>query len=127
MKITLAEHYGFCFGVKTALEIAKKTIKEYPNEDIFMLNKIVHNKNVCDELVNLGIKILDDNRSLEEKINSIEKGVIIFSAHGHDKKLEEIAKKRILLLLTLRVQEYYKMKNLFIMLHFKGKKLFILE
>ena len=71
MKITLAKHYGFCFGVKKALEIACSVVNQYPNDKIFMLNKIVHNQSVVDELSKLGIITLDDNRSLEEKINSL--------------------------------------------------------
>lgn len=94
MEITLSKHYGFCFGVKKALEIAKNVVKQYPNDKIFMLNKIVHNQYVVDELCSLGIITLDDNRSLEEKICSINDGVIIFSAHGHDKKLDQLAKSR---------------------------------
>lgn len=91
MKITIAKNYGFCFGVSKALQIAKSVALDNPNENIFMLNKIVHNQAVVEELKSLGIITLDDSRSLEEKINAIEKGIIIFSAHGHDKTLDAIA------------------------------------
>lgn len=94
MEITLAKNYGFCFGVSKALQIAKQTALDNPNEKIFMLNKIVHNQSVVDEIKQLGIIIYDDNRSLEEKISSINEGIIIFSAHGHDKKLDDIALKK---------------------------------
>ena len=93
MEITLAKHYGFCQGVKYALELANKVACEN-NQPIFMLNKIVHNQAVVDELTKKNIITLDDSRSLKEKINSIEKGTIIFSAHGHDKKLETLALQR---------------------------------
>lgn len=93
MKITLASHYGFCQGVKNAIKIAENAVLNN-KKPIYMLNKIVHNQAVVDHLSSLGIITLDDSRSLEEKILSLNEGTIIFSAHGHDKKLEELAKKR---------------------------------
>ena len=84
MKITLATHYGLCQGVKNAINIVNNINRD--NKPIYMLNKLVHNNNVCEQFINNGIIILDDERSLEEKINSIKEGTIIFSAHGHDKK-----------------------------------------
>lgn len=92
MEITLATHYGFCQGVKNAINIVNNI--NHDNKPIYMLNKLVHNNNVCEQFINNGIIILDDDRSLEEKINSINEGTIIFSAHGHDKKLNTLAKNK---------------------------------
>lgn len=53
---------------------------------------LVHNKNVVDELNKYSINTLyDDNKSLEELITKVKDGIIIFTAHGHSKKLEELA------------------------------------
>lgn len=98
MKITLSKKMGLCNGVKSSLRIIEQTLKEYPNKQIYLLNKIVHNNFICNGLKDKGITILDDNRSLEEKILSIDDGVIIFSAHGHAKNLDILAKRKNLII-----------------------------
>ena len=126
MEIKLATHYGFCFGVKKALEIAKNVVKEYPNDKIFMLNKIVHNQSVVDELTSLGIITLDDSRSLEEKILSLDEGVIIFSAHGHDKSLDQLAKSKNLTVIDATCQRViYNEKSILDALNNNKKVIYI--
>lgn len=95
MEIKIAKNYGFCAGVKNALEIVNKTVLTSKDKKIYMLNKIVHNQNVIEQIKNLGVIILDDSSlTNEEKIKSISDGILIFSAHGHDKKLDLLAKKQ---------------------------------
>lgn len=94
MEITIAKNYGFCSGVKKALNETKKVANENKNTNIYMLNKIVHNDYVVDLLKKDGIKIIENDLSDEEKIKSIKDGILIFSAHGHDKKLDLLAKKQ---------------------------------
>ncbi len=94
MKVTRASTYGFCEGVRHALRFIDEAITNYPNQPIYLLNKIVHNDIVIQKIKEKGIIVLDDSRSLEQKINDISFGVIIFSAHGHDKKLDSIALKK---------------------------------
>ena len=98
MKITLASHYGFCSGVKNAINIVFKARKDYPDKNIYLLNKLVHNEAVINQIKELGIIVLDDKRSIKDKIESINDGVIIFSAHGHDECLDKIAKERNLII-----------------------------
>ena len=98
MKITLASHYGFCSGVKNAINIVFKARKDYPNKNIYLLNKLVHNEAVINQIKELNIIVLDDKRSIKEKIESIDDGVIIFSAHGHDENLDKIAKDKNLII-----------------------------
>ena len=93
MKIKLASKYGFCQGVKNALNAALFEIS-HNNDKIYLLNKIVHNKTVNDSLAAKGLIIFDDNRTDIQKIDDINEGTIIFSAHGHDKKLESLALKK---------------------------------
>ncbi|MDD4122511.1 MAG: 4-hydroxy-3-methylbut-2-enyl diphosphate reductase, partial [Eubacteriales bacterium] len=50
MIIKLAEHSGFCFGVKEALKKAEQTIKENTenNVRIYTCGPLIHNKTVTD-------------------------------------------------------------------------------
>lgn len=99
MEFTLAAHYGFCSGVKSAINIVFKARKDYPNQNIYLLNKIVHNEAVINQIKDIGVIVLDDSRSIKEKIESIDEGVIIFSAHGHNEKLDSIAKEKNLIII----------------------------
>ena len=98
MKITLASHYGFCSGVKNAINIVFNARKDYPDKRIYLLNKLVHNEAVINQIKELNIIVLDDKRSIKEKIESIDDGIIIFSAHGHDENLDKFAKDKNLII-----------------------------
>lgn len=90
MKITLASCYGFCLGVENALRILRQA-KQDNSEKITLLSPIVHNSLIMENIAKDGYFVLDDNRSLAEKINSLDQGTIVFSAHGHDKRLDQLA------------------------------------
>lgn len=92
MKVIKAKVYGFCEGVKYALNYVSK-IKSQENGDIFLLGNLVHNQILMDKIKKQNINILTEG-TLEERINSLDHGTIIFSAHGHDPKLDELAKSK---------------------------------
>src|SRR5215217_3431669 len=60
LKIYLARHFGFCYGVENAIEIAFTTLKENPGKRIFLLSEMIHNPQVNDDLLEKGIKFLQD-------------------------------------------------------------------
>ncbi|MBS1495776.1 MAG: 4-hydroxy-3-methylbut-2-enyl diphosphate reductase [Bacteroidetes bacterium] len=60
LKIYLARHFGFCYGVENAIEIAFKTIEENPGKRIFLLSEMIHNPKVNADLVARGVKFLQD-------------------------------------------------------------------
>ena len=43
VKFYVARHFGFCYGVENAIEIAYKTIEENPGKRIFLLSEMIHN------------------------------------------------------------------------------------
>ncbi len=45
----LARHFGFCYGVENAIEIAFRTIYENPNKRIFLLSEMIHNPQVNED------------------------------------------------------------------------------
>ena len=50
LKIYLARHFGFCYGVENAIEIAFRTVEENPGKRIFLLSEMIHNPQVNSDL-----------------------------------------------------------------------------
>ena len=90
MKITLAEHSGFCFGVKEALKKAEQTIEENKGKDvrIYTCGPLIHNKSVTDELQNKGLGIVGCPEEAEEG------SIVIVRSHGEPQDFYERAKAR---------------------------------
>ncbi len=62
LQIYLARHFGFCYGVKNAIEIAYRTIEENPDKRIYLLSEMIHNPHVNDDLQERGVQFLQDTR-----------------------------------------------------------------
>jgi 4-hydroxy-3-methylbut-2-enyl diphosphate reductase len=60
LQIYLARHFGFCYGVENAIEIAFKTVEENPGKRIFLLSEMIHNQHVNHDLRSHGIRFLQD-------------------------------------------------------------------
>ena len=56
----LARHFGFCYGVENAVEIAYKALEENPQKKIFLLSEMIHNPEVNADLLSRGVKFLMD-------------------------------------------------------------------
>ena len=90
MTIKLAEHAGFCFGVERAINTVYEQINT--GKPIYTYGPIVHNEEVVRELGEKGVKVVPDEKAIDEIVP--EKGaVIIIRAHGIPeriyKKLED--------------------------------------
>ena len=60
LQIFLARHFGFCYGVENAIEIAFRTIDENPGKRIFLLSEMIHNPQVNADLQERGVQFLQD-------------------------------------------------------------------
>ncbi|GAO45704.1 4-hydroxy-3-methylbut-2-enyl diphosphate reductase [Flavihumibacter petaseus] len=60
LRIYLARHFGFCYGVENAIEIAFRTIDENPGKRIFLLSEMIHNPQVNADLQEAGVRFLQD-------------------------------------------------------------------
>ena len=60
VQIFLARHFGFCYGVENAIEIAFRTIEENPGKRIFLLSEMIHNPQVNADLQAHGAIFLQD-------------------------------------------------------------------
>jgi 4-hydroxy-3-methylbut-2-enyl diphosphate reductase len=73
--IQLAKYAGFCYGVKRAVETAKRLKSENPDKNVYVLGELIHNTDVIRELDELGIKTIYE---IPEKGN----GICIVRSHG---------------------------------------------
>lgn len=61
MEFVIPRHFGFCYGVENAIEIAFRTVAENPGKRIFLLGEMIHNPQVNEDLLAEGIQFLVDN------------------------------------------------------------------
>lgn len=94
MEVIKINPRGYCYGVVDAMVIARNAAldKTLPRP-IYILGMIVHNKHVTDAFEADGIITLDgENR--KEIIEQVDKGTVIFTAHGVSPEIREIAKRK---------------------------------
>ena len=58
----MAKSAGFCYGVRRAVELARKTAEE--SGGCWMLGDLIHNTHVVEELAGLGIRKAEDPAAL---------------------------------------------------------------
>ena len=96
VKIYLARHFGFCYGVENAIEIAFRTIDENPGKRIFLLSEMIHNPQVNIDLLQRGVKFLQDTNGEElvslDTITSDD--IVIIPAFGTTLAMEQILIKK---------------------------------
>ena len=61
LQIYLARHFGFCYGVENAIEIAFRTVDQNPGKRIFLLSEMIHNPQVNADLQSHGVRFMQDN------------------------------------------------------------------
>jgi len=96
LQIFLSRHFGFCYGVENAIEIAFKTINENKGKRIFLLSEMIHNPQVNADLEAHGAIFLQDTQGRQlvsfEKLTADD--IVIIPAFGTtlaiEKKLRQI-------------------------------------
>jgi 4-hydroxy-3-methylbut-2-enyl diphosphate reductase len=73
LKITVAKHAGFCFGVKRAIDIAEHTAL---NGKTYVYGQLVHNERVIDDLKKKNIIFADNIEEIPKN------SVTVLRAHG---------------------------------------------
>ncbi|NCW12602.1 MAG: 4-hydroxy-3-methylbut-2-enyl diphosphate reductase [Chitinophagia bacterium] len=91
LKIYLARHFGFCYGVENAIEIAYKTIEENKGKNIFLLSEMIHNPQVNADLLQKGVQFLHDTLGNELiPLNRLTKDdIVIIPAFGTTLEMEQ--------------------------------------
>ncbi len=58
LRIRLARHFGFCFGVENAIEIAYRAVEQNNGRRIFLLSEMIHNPHVNHDLQSRGVRFI---------------------------------------------------------------------
>lgn len=83
--LQLADHYGFCWGVERAIEIAYEARSQFPTEKLFITNEIIHNPGVNQRLQEMNVKMIPpaERPGGMKDFSEVKKGdVVILPAFG---------------------------------------------
>jgi len=99
----LARHFGFCYGVENAIEIAFKTIDENPGKRIFLLSEMIHNPSVNKDLLDRGVIFLQDTHgnNLIPFESLTQNDVVIIPAFGTTIEIENKLKN-----IGIQIEQY---------------------
>lgn len=87
MEIKLANPRGFCAGVDRAIEIVNRALDVF-GPPIYVRHEVVHNKYVVEDLKQRGAIFVDELDQVPDDV------IVIFSAHGVSKAVEDEAGRR---------------------------------
>lgn len=103
LRIYLARHFGFCYGVENAIDIAFRTVEENPGKRIFLLSEMIHNPQVNSDLKRSGVQFLQDNKGRQlipfDSLTSAD--VVLIPAFGTTLAIEERLRN-----IGIRVEQY---------------------
>ncbi len=81
--ILLAEAFGFCWGVERAIALAYETRRQYPKEQIWITNEIIHNPSVNQNLKEMNVNFIPTDDSGNKDFSEIDnEDVVILPAFG---------------------------------------------
>ncbi|MFD0717534.1 4-hydroxy-3-methylbut-2-enyl diphosphate reductase [Paenibacillus sp. GCM10027626] len=94
MEIVKISPRGYCYGVVDAMVLALQTVK---NSDlprpIYILGMIVHNSHVTEAFKEEGVITLEGENRLEI-LEKVDRGTVIFTAHGVSPEVRRRAKEK---------------------------------
>ncbi|MEP7257688.1 MAG: 4-hydroxy-3-methylbut-2-enyl diphosphate reductase [Flavitalea sp.] len=91
LQVYLARHFGFCYGVENAIEISFKTIEANQGKRIFLLSEMIHNPQVNADLLNKGVRFLQDTGGKELiSFSELDKDdIVLIPAFGTTLEIEK--------------------------------------
>ncbi len=90
MNILLAEHAGFCFGVRRAADRIEALLAEAPTPRILTLGELIHNRTYLDALAARGVEEADEETATAAALASDTRGrtVLVLRTHGVSAEVE---------------------------------------
>ncbi|MCH5260730.1 MAG: 4-hydroxy-3-methylbut-2-enyl diphosphate reductase, partial [Lachnospiraceae bacterium] len=88
MEVIMAEHAGFCFGAKRAVDTIYEQIEL--GSRIYTYGPIVHNEEVVKDLERKGVEVIDTEQQLKE----ISEGTVMIRAHGVPRRIKETIERK---------------------------------
>lgn len=111
---------GYCYGVVDAMVIARNAAldKSLPRP-IYILGMIVHNKHVTDAFEEEGIITLDGPNRMAI-LEKVDKGTVIFTAHGISPEVRKLAKEKGLMTIDATCPDVTKTHDLILLKEKEG-------
>ena len=91
VKLLVPRHFGFCYGVENAIDIAYRTVEQNPDKTIYLLSEMIHNPTVNNDLQNKGVKFLFETDGTERiPISSLTpEDIVIVPAFGTTVEIQQ--------------------------------------
>ena len=91
IEFLIARHFGFCYGVENAIEIAYKAVHNNPGKRIFLLSQMIHNPGVNEDLQSYGIQFIQDTQGKQLIAWDVLKSddIVIIPAFGTTIEIEQ--------------------------------------
>lgn len=96
VEFLIARHFGFCYGVENAIEIAYKAVEENPGKTIYLLSQMIHNPAVNNDLRANGIRFIMDTQGNQfipwEEVHAED--IVIIPAFGTTRETMKMLKDK---------------------------------
>jgi 4-hydroxy-3-methylbut-2-en-1-yl diphosphate reductase len=94
VRYVIPSHFGFCLGVKNAIERAYETLASHPGRRVFMLSELIHNPFVNGDLQRRGLRYLQTDRGVPLTVD----GRPVPDAPGVQTRWEELTAEDIVII-----------------------------
>lgn len=74
VRYVLPSHFGFCLGVKNAIERAYEALAQNPGRRVFMLSELIHNPFVNNDLLHRGLRYLQSDKGVPFTVSGRKAG-----------------------------------------------------
>jgi 4-hydroxy-3-methylbut-2-enyl diphosphate reductase len=71
VRYIIPSHFGFCLGVKNAIERAYESLAENPGKRVFMLSELIHNPFVNEDLLQRGLRYLQTDKGVPFTVEGV--------------------------------------------------------
>lgn len=94
--VYLARHFGFCYGVENAIEIAFRAVNENKDKRVYLLSEMIHNPGVNADLLDMGVQFIMDTKGgmLIDWDELTSEDIVIIPAFGTTIELENKLKEK---------------------------------
>jgi 4-hydroxy-3-methylbut-2-enyl diphosphate reductase len=96
VRFLIARHFGFCYGVENAIEIAYRSLEQNEGKRVFLLSEMIHNPNVNNDLLARGVRFLREHNGRQlipwNELKSDD--IVIVPAFGTTLEIQQMLKER---------------------------------
>jgi len=83
LSLYMAREMGFCYGVERTVQYAYETLEQFPDAPIYITDEIIHNPQVNEKLISLGMRFLFGRYGCGKKVDDLGEGdIVLIPAFG---------------------------------------------